>query len=415
MKTNVGSNLVSRLQIYPIAGVLGATVGLLASAFIWLVVNLKDLVWHQDSWRYNGLTVFLICLVGGILVGLLNFSREMRESRVHDLEEAFDEAQKIENQALPSGMSVVKRAVLGVTSLGFGGPLGPEAPLIELATQMSARMASVLRVAKAQAVQISIAGSLGALFGAPLALANQESSELTNQTSRVEKLRLLGPEIIAGVVAFTVFSRLLPGDGFHRFHGALAIQDFGPGLTALWLIVAAFLATAVALLAQIAISPVRLFVLRYIPGGSIGSGLISGAVLGGIAISNPLVLFSGHHEIQQLLDENYDVQFLIKIGFLKLLVLVFCLAAGWFGGQIFPMAFIGVAVALSVGQIGNCAASLSLAAVGFVAAVTVGIRKPLLSLILGLLFFPAETWLPMVLAVGIAHALANGVAEKSAH
>ena len=412
--TNLRERVI-RFQIYPVAVVLGATVGLLASAFIWLVVHLKDLVWQHDSWTYGGLTVFCICLVGGLLIGLLNHSREKRETRIHDLEEAFAEAENIESGKLPSGISVLRRAVLGVTSLGFGGPLGPEAPLIEIATQMSARMSSVLRVAKSEAVQISVAGSLGALFGAPLALVNQDSSGVTTETSRAKKLQLLGPEIIAGVVAFTVFSRLLPGDGFHRFHGALTTQDFGPGLTAVWLVIATLLAAGVALVAQHALTPVRSFVSRYVPGGSIGAGLLSGSILGGIAISNPLVLFSGHHEIQELLDENHDGGFLLKVAILKLVVLVICLAAGWFGGQIFPMAFIGVAISLGFGQLVGTTASLALAAVGFVAAVTVGIRKPLVSVVLGLLFFPAETWLPIVLAVGIAQALASNFSKPVAH
>ena len=406
---------VSAMRTYPIALALGLTVGLLASAFIWLVVRLKDLLWHQDHWTYSGFTIFVICLIGGSLVGVMNYSREKRESRAHDLNEAFAEAENIEKQTLPSGFSVVRRAVLGVTSLGFGGPLGPEAPLIEIATQMSARLASILRIAKSDAVQISVAGSLGALFGAPLALAGQDSSNSDDTPSRIQKIRLLGPEILAGVVAFTVFSKLLPGDGFHPYHGAQTTQDFGPGFTALWLTVAAFLATAVALVAHQGLPHVRSFVTRFIPGGPIGAGVISGAVLGGIAINNPMVLFSGHHEIQQLLDEEHDVAFLIKIGLLKLLVLTLCLGAGWFGGQIFPMAFIGVAVALSFGQIVGSPATLALAAVGFAAAVTVGVRKPLLSIIFGLLFFPAGTWLPLVLAVAIAQGLSSNFAHDAAH
>jgi H+/Cl- antiporter ClcA len=345
----------------------------------------------------------------------MNFSRENGRSRVHDLDEAFAEAENIEHASLPSGLAVVRRATLGVISLGFGGPLGPEAPLIEIATQMSARMASILRIAKKDAVQISVAGSLGALFGAPLALANQETSETAKVPSRIQKLRLLGPEILAGVVAFTVFSKLLPGDGFHRFHGDITTQDFGPGLTALWLVIAAFLASAVALSAQMMLPHARSLVTTHIPGGSIGAGLSSGAVLGGVAINNPIVLFSGHHEIQQLLDDKHETTLLIKIGLLKLLVLVACLAGGWFGGQIFPMAFIGVAISLSLGQLVGSTATLALAAVGFVSAVTVGVRKPVLSLLIGVLFFPAQTWLPMLLAIAVAHAITSNFALETAH
>jgi hypothetical protein len=48
-----------------------------------------------------------------------------------------------------------------------------------------------------------------------------------------------------------------------------------------------------------------------------------------------------------------------------------------------------------------------LVAAGFVAASAVGIRKPLLALILGFILFPQTTWLAMLLAAAISISMLN--------
>jgi H+/Cl- antiporter ClcA len=88
-------------------------------------------------------------------------------------------------------------------------------------------------------------------------------------------------------------------------------------------------------------------------------------------------------------------------------VLVVCLAGGWYGGQIFPLGFIGAGTALMVSDLVGSSATLSLVAAGFVAASAVGIRRPLLALILGFMLFPQTTWLAMLLAAAISISMLN--------
>lgn len=399
------------MRIIPIAICLGAGVGLLVSAFIWGVVAVKNLVWSQSAWNYSGWLVFFICLVGGLVVGCINQFEHNKSSQAHDLDEVFQEVENIEQNELPSASHIVRRVGLGIASLGFGGPLGPEAPLIEIASQMSARLASVLRIARFEAVQISVAGALGALFGAPLALATDEATHSEKPSPQAHRFIQLGPEIIAGVTAFIVFKKLLPGDGFHSFTGDSGPDNSLIGMNLLWVAVAALLVGCVVRAFQSALPRVRRVTVSHVPGGAITAGLLGGAVLGVGGMTNKLVLFSGHHEIQELVDEHRKWSFLLGIMLLKIVVLLACLAGGWFGGQIFPMAFIGAALSLAVGDIVGSHASLMLAGVGFVAASTVGLRKPLLSLIFGLLFFPTGTWLAMALAAGLASTL---IAENAA-
>jgi len=171
--------------------------------------------------------------------------------------------------------------------------------------------------------------------------------------------------------------------------------------------VIAFLASALGRLVIVSIPKLRKIVIEKLPGGDIAAGLVSGAILGLSALATPLVLFSGHHEIQELLNGSESVAQLIVIIALKMLVLIVCLAGGWYGGQIFPLAFIGASSALVVAELVGSSATLSLVAAGFVAASAVGIRRPLLALILGFVLFPQTTYLAMLLAAAISISMLN--------
>ena len=402
------NSFVSQFRTYLIAAVLGVVVGLIVCGFIWAVSTLKDLLWQNQDWNYNGWTVFAICLIGGLIVGLINFSSRGNAESMHDLDEAFEEVQQAEANEIPKFSKILQRITLGISSLGFGGPLGPEAPIIEIASGLSARMAGLLKLARSQAVNLSLAGALGGLFGAPLALATSEFRQGEEPKPSSWKLLNLGPEIVAGVSAFLVFKNLLPGNGFHVFESSVAPAEtlFIQNLF-LIVIVSLVVSTWIRLIVDV-IAKVHNVLWKHLPGGAITAGLLSGAVLGIGGMTNKLVLFSGHHEIQELLHASHSWKFLIGVMLLKVIVLVACLAGGWFGGQIFPMAFIGATIALSLGDLATSSDALLLAGVGFVAAVNVSLRRPILSIILGLLFFPPETWLALMLAVGCSMPFVSG-------
>lgn len=389
------------LTLIPVAAVLGAGIGLIAAGFIWLVVHLKDLVWPEHGHSDNRALIFVACVVGGLLVGVINVFAERHRKEAHDLNEAFADALGSEVSVPPSSRVIAGRAALGITSLGFGAPLGPEAPLIALATQLSSRLASLLRITREQAVAISLAGAFGALFASPLAAIAVEGEATSQKRSAVERAKSMGPEIIAAVVAFVVFLKLLPESNNHPFEAAGSV-DPGLGINLLWCATAAMLAAGVGRLTDFLIPRARHFATERIPGGAISIGVASGALLGAGALVTPVILFSGHHETQSLLDGGHSTAQLVGLSLLKVALVVVCLAGGWFGGQIFPLAFAGAAIALAFGQVVDSPATLALAASGYVAACVVNLRKPILVLIIFMFLFPTSTWLAMALSMGIA-------------
>ena len=395
---------VDNPKVYLIAAVLGAGVGLISIGFLAAVKTAKYLIWTSELERINPVVVLSICVVGGLLVGVLNQLAEKSRSEVHDLTEAIADMEEVETKQAPPARLIFGRAGLGVVSLGFGGPLGPEAPLIALVAQLSSRLSHILRVTQARVVELSVAGSLGVLFGVPLVLAGIESEEKAKGRNIGQRIVARGPEILAAISSLFVITKLLPEIGIHQFTSANS-AEVGFGIELIWVALIAVLAASLGLAIVRATPKAREFVVSKIPGGAIPAGLISGVILGVSAVVTPLVLFSGHHEIQEILDSPIATsELLIVVGF-KTLVLIACLAGGWYGGQIFPLAFIGAGTALLVAELVNSSSTLGLVAAGFVAASAVGIRRPALALLLGFVLFPSTTWIPMLLATVIAVAV----------
>ena len=389
------------IKIHLIAVVLGAGVGFISIAFLFAVLSLKNLIWTTDHVRTSAILVFGICTLGGLVVGFLNHIAEKSRNHAHDLTEAISDMESVETKQAPPARVIFGRATLGIASLGFGGPVGPEAPLIALVAQLSSRLSHILRITQARVVELSVAGSLGVLFGVPLVLAGIESEEKQERKNLGQRLVARGPEILAAISSLIVITKLLPEIGIHQFTSEQS-TNLEIGIDLLWVALIAIVASALGRFVIVSMPKLRSIVVEKLPGGDIPAGLISGAVLGLSALATPLILFSGHHEIQELLDSSKSVGQLIAITALKILVLVVCLAGGWYGGQIFPLAFIGAGTALVVGELVGSSATLSLVAAGFVAASAVGIRRPLLALILGFVLFPQTTWLAMLLAAAIS-------------
>lgn len=136
-----------------LALLLGGAVGVLAGLYLDAVRLTQDLLWdHADPvlpgdgrWQ-----VVVICAAGGLLVGVLRM-RHDRDSP-HDLEDALlglDEVLDDDERTPPPKASwLVRAAALGVVSLAFGASLGPEAPLILLATGFGERLARILRTTR---------------------------------------------------------------------------------------------------------------------------------------------------------------------------------------------------------------------------------------------------------------------------
>ena len=86
---------------------------------------------------------------------------------------------------------------------------------------------------------------------------------------------------------------------------------------------------------------------------------------------------------------------------LKLVATLACLSTGWFGGQIFPAVFVGMAAALVVATAFDAVPSGPAVAAGAGAAAVVVLRRPLASVLILLFFFPLDSVLALTVGAAV--------------
>jgi H+/Cl- antiporter ClcA len=237
--------------------------------------------------------------------------------------------------------------LLVATALALAGgvSLGPENPItaanIALAFWLGRKVSAGLP--GAMWVSLAAAGTVGALFGTPIAAALILSETFTERPGRGSLWdKLFGPLVAAGAGGLTTV--LLAHPTFDIHLPALEGPGWGD-------VLAAFLvapAAAVLGLAAVYAFPYthRAFrALRHpvlmLTGGGLALGLLG-------ALGGHLTLFKGLDEVKELGADpaGWSAGAFAAMAVIKLAALVVASAAGFRGGRIFPAVFAGVALGL---------------------------------------------------------------------
>jgi H+/Cl- antiporter ClcA len=246
-------------------------------------------------------------------------------------------APPLRSAALPSLVTVTVLALAG------GVSLGPESPVIAINTGILVALLSRWwpRLPTDLVVLITAAGTIGALFGTPVAAALLLTGVVAQRQSGGELWdRLFLPLVAAGAGAIT--STLLGQPGF-----GLAVGEYTTvrAIDILSVVVIASVAAALGLVAAVVFPVVhRAFrTLRYPVLYVTAGGLLLG-ILG--AIGGPVTLFKGVTQMADLTAhrDDYTAAQLALITVIKVVALVIAAASGFRGGRIFPSVFIGVAI-----------------------------------------------------------------------
>lgn len=368
--------------------------------------GLQSLLWDHGESRLPvdpWLGTVVTCAVGGLLVGLLRHRHDA--DLPHDVDDALNDLDALlddeEGTAPPPRTAwLLRAAALGVVSLGFGASLGPEAPLLVMAMGFGTRIGRILRVTQAEAAYISSAGALSGLFGGPLG-----SVVLPVEGAQRPQVRMLGYGVLSSVAGLVVLFLVLPDQGGHRIGVPVGAWPEGRDLVAPlgWAVLTAVPAALLGLVLLALTGPTRRLAETRVP-STVVRGVAGGLVLGACGAVAPLTLFSGQHQTDELLGElaEHGAWALIALALLKLVATLACLATGWFGGQIFPAIFAGLAIALALTPAFPDAPVGVVVAAGAGAATTAVLRRPLASVLLLLFYFPPELLIAMVVGSAVA-------------
>lgn len=370
----------------------------IASSLILIVVMkiasvLQNLLWQrlpgtlgiaQDS----PLWIIGVLTLTGIAVGLV-----IRFSQGHAGPDPACEpliGAPVPPSALPG---LIVALILG---LAGGVSLGPEHPImtvnIALAVAIGARL--LPRVNRMEWTILDSAGTIGALFGTPVAAALIFSQTLNGSSEVPLWDRLFAPLMAAAAGALTT------GLFFHP-HFSLPIAHYGQ--MEMTDILSGAIVAAIAIAAgMVAVWCLpRLHAMMHQMKNPVLVLGIGGFILGILGvIGGPVSLFKGLDEMQQMVaNQAFSTSDYFLLAVIKLAALVVAAASGFRGGRIFPAVFVGVALGLMLHEhvpAVPAAITVSCAILGIVLVVT---RDGWLSLFMAAVVVPNTTLLPLLCIV----------------
>ncbi|HET9344403.1 MAG TPA: ion channel protein [Candidatus Limnocylindrales bacterium] len=254
--------------------------------------------------------------------------------------------------------------------LAGGVSLGPENPIlginIGLAVAIGLRVLPGLPAAAWSG--LAFAGTIGAMFGTPLAAALL-LSEQPGDPGRPLWDRLFGPLVAAGAGTMTML--LLSGESF--------VLDVAPYASPqpIDLVSGSLIAVAVAAAGMAAVYafPLVHAAFRRL-GRPLVSLLVGGLVLGVLGVlGGPISLFKGLEQMKELTERaaEFSPAALVLLGVIKLVALLVASGSGFRGGRIFPSVFAAVALGLFFSALFPAvpqAVALAASLVGMIVAIT---------------------------------------------
>ena len=283
-----------------------------------------------------------------------------------------------------------------ILDLAGGVSLGPEHPIITvniaLAVAIGARL--LPRVNRMEWTILASAGTIGALFGTPVAAALIFSQTLNGSSEVPLWDRLFAPLMAAAAGALTT------GLFFHP-HFSLPIAHYGQ--MEMTDILSGAIVAAIAIAAgMVAVWCLpRLHAMMHQMKNPVLVLGIGGFILGILGvIGGPVSLFKGLDEMQQMVaNQAFSTSDYFLLAVIKLAALVVAAASGFRGGRIFPAVFVGVALGLMLHEhvpAVPAAITVSCAILGIVLVVT---RDGWLSLFMAAVVVPNTTLLPLLCIV----------------
>ena len=372
-------------------------IGVASSLVLLLIMKvaavLQLILWNGLPYRL-GLTpdspfwVIMMLTLTGLAVGLV-----IRYSAGHGGPDPATEpliGAPVQISALP-GLLVA--LVLG---LAGGVSLGPEHPVMVLNIALAVALGGKLfpRVAPLDWTILASAGTIGVLFGTPVAAALIFSQTLNSSTDLPLWDRLFAPLMAAAAGALTT------GLFFHP-HFALPVAHY-PQMHLVDIISGAVVCAIAIALGMVAVWCLpRLHQLMHRLKSPVLMLGIGGFILGVLGvIGGNITLFKGLDEMQQMaFSQTFSVTDYLLFAVIKLVALVVAAACGFRGGRIFPAVFVGVALGLMLHEHVDAvpaAITISCAILGMVLVVT---RDAWLSLFMAAAVVPDTSLLPLLCIV----------------
>jgi H+/Cl- antiporter ClcA len=383
--------------------------------FVFILLQNKGiyLVWEQArlaSGLDPRLFTFIVCTVGGLLVGLLVKLFGDHNAIFAELMQEFGKTGRFDYRHAPGIV------VTSLVSLISGASLGPEAPLADACGGLGTLAGDKLKLDERETRTLGYSGlssMLAAFITNPFAgaLLSLESAQGGMTGAQVYFWGLF-PSLLASAVATVIFVALT-GAFFNTLY---SFPAYIPNLKDLLLAVPFSLVGSLAgLLFMFALKSLRK-VIQPLNKHLVLRGLVGGLGMGIIGALLPLTLFSGEEQTLELIHQASTIGFwmLIVLALSKLLATSLLLVTGWKGGYIFPIMFAGVALGMA-GHLLFPATPVAVTVAATVAgALVAALRAPLFAALFTLVLVEADTAPVVAIAVLVSSLLVAYLALRAA-
>ena len=388
------------MRIAFLAAIYGLVAGVIAAVVLWLMGLVSGIVWSGPEARWY---VFLMITLGGVLIAALR--------HIHEGEDLAAQITEMRDPTAKARKTTLIMAAMAIVAVGFGGAIGPEAGILAVVETLSVLIGYRLARNNAEARMLAesgVAGALGGLYGSPPAGAAiaQEHPEAPRW-----QLYLAALTGLFGFLFTT--NRLLPEASLR-----ISLPDYAPiqnGSGILLSVVPALLGAAAGLAFVILLPALKAFLGRL--GNTVVQTMVGTLIFAALASAWPILRFSGHHELEAMLEwgSHSGMAALLGLALLKALALALCLAAGWRGGAAFPLLFIGAAAGGAVLWIMPDLPPTPALVAGMVAALSAGMGKPLAAVLIAFLIIGGAAVGPLCAGAGIGWAASRLVPKAEMH
>lgn len=376
--------------------ILGAIVGAIIWAFIRLMNLGIEFIWDFVPSKLDfPLYTLCACLVGGLLIGLW---KKKFGDYPEELSTVIGRVKKTGRYSYNNVFSTLGSALF---PLIIGASVGPEAGLTGVIAGLCTWIGDKLKLYLKEVevlTQIGLSATLGTIFRSPMfGFIEPIESDKKVVLPRTSKIVLYFAAILSSFGVFVLLGRL--------FGGRTGLEELEVGKTELlqYLYAVPLAAVGIAtgylyfIFKKLTFSLEKKFrkytVLRATAGGLLLG--ISGTFL-------PLTMFSGEHQISEVINnaETIGAVMLIVIAVAKLLLTNICIDSGLKGGHFFPVIFCGICIGCAMSLIFGidmvfCASVVTTALVGHT------LKKPLATVLLLMIVFPLRL-IPIMLFAAIA-------------